>query len=184
MQGMLLRSGIRLLRRVVITVVGVAILAVGVVLLAAPGPGVLVIALGLFTLSIEYEWAQRRLETVRQKAADLADMAVSNPWSTAGSVLAALGLVAAGILLGVVERLPFSSWWTGGSLIAGGTIALATILVSLEQARRARRAGVPTPAEELRAEHEERRERRESEDVMPAPRTAVDVPEGSQGGPR
>ncbi len=182
----MLRSSVKLLRRVVVTLVGVAILAVGVVLLAAPGPGVLVIALGLFTLSLEYEWAQRRLETVRQKAADLADMAVAKPWSTVGSVLAALGLIAAGIVLGLVKKLPFSSWWTGGSLIAGGVIALATIVVSIAQARRARRAGLPTAAEELKAEHEqERRARQESEDeALPTPRTPEVTREGTPGGPR
>jgi uncharacterized protein (TIGR02611 family) len=140
---MLLRSGARLLRRVVITVVGVAVLAVGVVLLVAPGPGFLVIALGLLTLSLEYDWARRRLGYVQQKVADLAELAVAKPWSTVGSVLAALALIAAGIVLGVVESLPASSWWTGGSLIAGGLIALGTILVSLYQARTARRAAVP-----------------------------------------
>src|SRR3954453_11161949 len=121
---MLLRSGARLVRRIAITVVGVAILAVGAVLLVAPGTGFLVIALGLFVLSMEYEWARRRLEYVRKEVADLADLAVAKPWSTAGSVLAALGLIVAGVFVGVVQTLPASSWWTGGSLIAGGVIAL------------------------------------------------------------
>ena len=44
------------------TVVGVAVLALGIALLALPGPGVLVIALGFFILSSEYEWARRRFE--------------------------------------------------------------------------------------------------------------------------
>jgi hypothetical protein len=144
MSSMLLRSGARLLRRVVITLVGVAILALGAVLLVAPGPGFLVIALGLFTLGLEYEWARRRLETVRHKVADLADLAVAKPWSTVGSVLAALGLIAAGIVVGVVDTLPASSWWTGGSLIAGGVIALATIGVSLYQAHHPQSRPVPT----------------------------------------
>lgn len=142
---MLLRTGLRLARRVVVTVVGVAILALGVVLLVAPGPGFLVLALGLFTLGLEYEWARRRLVSVRRKVEDLADAAVARPWSTAGSILAALGLVGAGIAVGVVETLPASGWWTGGSLIAGGLIALATIVVSLVQARRTRKLILPAP---------------------------------------
>jgi hypothetical protein len=107
----------------------------------APGPGFLVIALGLFVLSLEYEWARRHLEKVRKKVADLADLAVAKPWSTVGSILCALGLVGGGVVVGMSDRLPASGWWTGGSLIAGGVLALATILVSLEQARRARKAG-------------------------------------------
>lgn len=143
----MLRSSALLLRRVVITVAGVAVLAVGAVMLVAPGPGFLVIALGLFVLGLEYEWARRHLGWARKRVADLADAAVANPWSTAGSVLAALGLVVAGVVLGLVETLPFAGWVTGGSLIAGGVVALATIIVSLAQARRARGVAVPEPRE-------------------------------------
>lgn len=123
------------------TVLGVAVLALGVVLLALPGPGVLVIALGFFILSTEYDWARRRFETARRKAAELAQQAVAQPWSTALSILAALGLIVLGIAEGTVAAMPFSSWWTGGSLIFGGLVALATILVSLAQARRAPHGG-------------------------------------------
>src|SRR5215217_6791830 len=138
----MLRAGAKILRRVVLTLVGVAILAVGAVMLVAPGPGFLVLALGLFVLGLEYEWARRRLEYVRQRVADLSDAAVSNPLSTAGSILGGVALVAAGVVVGVAEGLPASGWWTGGSLVAGGLIALATIGVSLEQARRSRRTTV------------------------------------------
>jgi hypothetical protein len=120
----------------VVTVVGVAVLAVGVALLALPGPGVLVIALGFFILSMEYEWARARLEKARKSAADLADKAVSNPLSTVGSVLGALAIIAAGIIVGTTDFLPLTpNWWAGGSLIAGGLVALVTILVSLVQAK-------------------------------------------------
>lgn len=108
----------------------------GIALLALPGPGVLVVALGFLILSTEYDWARRRFETARDKAAELAAQTVKRPWSTVLSMLGALGLVAAGIVWGVVSAVPFSSWWTGGSLIFGGLAALATILVSLRQARR------------------------------------------------
>jgi uncharacterized protein (TIGR02611 family) len=133
------RSSGRLIRRVVVTVVGVAVLALGVVLLALPGPGVLVLALGFFILSSEYEWARRYFQIARQKASSLADQAVAKPWSTVLSVLASLALVAAGVIWGSVSALPFSSWWTGGSLIFGGLAALATIVYSLRQAQAHRR---------------------------------------------
>ena len=45
---------VRLLRRIAVTVVGTVILAVGVVLLVAPGPGLVVIALALAVFAIEY----------------------------------------------------------------------------------------------------------------------------------
>lgn len=133
--SVLLQSSGRLVRRVVVTVVGVAVLGLGVVLLVLPGPGVLVIALGFLILSTEYEWARRRFESARQKAAELAQQAVAKPWSTVLSILAALALIAIGIVWGAITSLPFSSWWVGGSLIFGGLVALATIIVSLRQAR-------------------------------------------------
>ena len=55
--GMLadVKDPVRLLRRIAITVVGTVILAVGVVLLVAPGPGLVVIALALAVFAIEYQ---------------------------------------------------------------------------------------------------------------------------------
>ncbi len=137
MEAVILQSSARIARRVIVSVLGAAVLGLGIVLLALPGPGVLVIALGFLILSTEYDWARRRFEYARSKAADLADQAVARPWSTALSILAALGLVGLGIALGTVPALPLSSWWTGGSLIFGGLAALTTILVSLRQARAA-----------------------------------------------
>ena len=58
--GMLadVKDPVRLLRRIAVTVVGTVILAVGVVLLVAPGPGLVIIAVALAVFAIEYEWAK------------------------------------------------------------------------------------------------------------------------------
>lgn len=61
------------LRKTGITILGVALLITGVILLVLPGPGILVIILGLAVLSVEYEWAKRHLRRAReaqQKATD------------------------------------------------------------------------------------------------------------------
>jgi len=118
-----------------VTAAGVAILAVGVVLLIAPGPGVLVIALGFFVLGLEYEWANHYFERARRAGVELAERAVARPASTVLSVLGCIAIVAAGIVWALIDSLPGSSWWTGGSVIAGGVIALATIVVSVVHAR-------------------------------------------------
>ena len=59
---------VRLLRRIAVTVAGTVILVVGVVLLVAPGPGLVVIALALAVFAIEYQWARRNLAAVQEKA--------------------------------------------------------------------------------------------------------------------
>jgi hypothetical protein len=59
---------VRLLRRIAVTVVGTVILAVGVVLLVAPGPGLMAIALALVVFGAEYQWARRQPAAVWARA--------------------------------------------------------------------------------------------------------------------
>ena len=51
--------------RLVVGIVGVAVVVVGLVLLPAPGPGWLIIFAGLALLASEFEWAQRLLDHAR-----------------------------------------------------------------------------------------------------------------------
>jgi uncharacterized protein (TIGR02611 family) len=62
------------LRRLLILLVGGGVLIVGVLLLVLPGPGILVIVVGLAILATEFAWAEgllgqarRRLEHLAQK---------------------------------------------------------------------------------------------------------------------
>jgi uncharacterized protein (TIGR02611 family) len=67
----ILRNG----RRVGVSVLGFALVAVGIVLLVFPGPGLLLIVAGLAVLASEYVWAQRALNFARRKAAQARDRA-------------------------------------------------------------------------------------------------------------
>jgi len=51
--------------RLVVLASGLVVIAVGVVLLVIPGPGWLIIFLGLGILAAEFAWAQRLLTAVR-----------------------------------------------------------------------------------------------------------------------
>lgn len=53
-------------RKIGVTVAGIILLAVGALLLVLPGPGILVIILGLIVLSWEYEWAKHHLHKARR----------------------------------------------------------------------------------------------------------------------
>jgi uncharacterized protein (TIGR02611 family) len=55
-------------RRVIVTVVGLALLAVGLVMMVTPGPGLLGIIAGLAVLATEYVWARRALAMARRRA--------------------------------------------------------------------------------------------------------------------
>jgi uncharacterized protein (TIGR02611 family) len=93
---------VRLLRRIAVTVAGIVILAVGVVLLVAPGPGLLVIALALAVFAIEYRWARRHLAAVQARARSAALKTAASRVATASAVLELLSRPVDQDLLGCV----------------------------------------------------------------------------------
>jgi uncharacterized protein (TIGR02611 family) len=132
---------VRLLRRIAITVVGTVILAVGVVLLVAPGPGLLVILLALIVFAVEYEWARRRLDAVRVRARSAADRAAASRVATASAILFGIGAIGLGAVLIFSDVLPLSGVGTGAGVALGGLTVLVTIGYSLREMRRAEKAG-------------------------------------------
>ena len=54
------------LRKVVIAVTGITVLVVGIALIFLPGPGSIVIPLGLVILASEFAWARRILRRGKQ----------------------------------------------------------------------------------------------------------------------
>jgi hypothetical protein len=62
-------------KRIGVTVAGFAIILAGLAMLVLPGPGLLVIVAGLAVLATEYVWAQRALDTAKQKAKAAANKA-------------------------------------------------------------------------------------------------------------
>ena len=53
-------------RRVVIAVLGSTIIAIGIVMIVAPGPALIVIPIGLAVLGIEFAFARRWLKSLRE----------------------------------------------------------------------------------------------------------------------
>ena len=131
---------VRLLRRIALTIVGTVILAVGLVLLVAPGPGLLVILLALIVFALEYEWARRRLVTIRDRARSAAEKAAASRVATASAVLFGMGAIGLGAVLIFTDLLPLSGVATGASVALGGVTVLATTAYSLREMRRAQKA--------------------------------------------
>ena len=128
---------VRLFRRIAVTVVGTVILAVGVVLLVAPGPGLLVIALALVVFAVEYEWARRHLAAVRARALSAAHKAAASRVATASAVLFGVGAIGLGAVLIFTDVLPLSGAGAGAGVAVGGLTVLATIGYSVLELRRA-----------------------------------------------
>ena len=55
----------RLARRIAVSIVGATVLLVGVVMLVAPGPALVVIPVGLAILGMEFAWARYWLKKLR-----------------------------------------------------------------------------------------------------------------------
>lgn len=127
-----------IVKRATVGVLGAVLLAVGVLLLVLPGPGLLLVLAGLIVLASEFPRLSRYISPVRERAMRAAEDSVSSPVRIAGSVLAGSALIAAGILWGVVPGLPFGGWSTGTSLILSGLILLGLLIWSYRRVRHRR----------------------------------------------
>jgi uncharacterized protein (TIGR02611 family) len=80
----LIRKSVSHARKAIVFVVGGTVLLVGIVMLVGPGPGIVVIPIGLGILSIEFAWARRLLKSARRYVAKAAE-GVSTGRKTSGS---------------------------------------------------------------------------------------------------
>lgn len=126
-----------LLRRIVVTILGVALVAAGVLLLVLPGPGLLLVLAGLVVLANEYPWAQRRVAPVRRQAIAAARFSVASRLRIAWTAMVGLTLVVAGVVWTAVPSLPFGGVGAGSSLVLSGVVLLGLLAYS------ARRWGGP-----------------------------------------
>lgn len=142
-------------KRIIVAVVGAVLIVAGIAALVLPGPGLLLILVGLIVLATEFEWAERRVDYMRGKALGAAATGVETWPRIVFSTLSALAVVAAGVVWGLDPEipevwvlgphLPLAGWTTGGSIIAGGVIALGLLVYSV---KRFRFGDEPAPAEQ------------------------------------
>ena len=64
-------ENIKIVKRVIVSVIGATILLIGVALLILPGRAFIVIPVGLAILASEYAWARRWLKKGRQMASNV-----------------------------------------------------------------------------------------------------------------
>jgi uncharacterized protein (TIGR02611 family) len=87
--------GGRIAWRLAVTVVGLAVVVIGIVLLPLPGPGWLIIFAGLGILASEYTWAARLLAWVRRRFARSTQWLAAQPlWMRIAGVLMSLAVLA------------------------------------------------------------------------------------------
>ena len=64
-------ENIKVVKRVIVSVIGATVLLIGIALLILPGPAFIVIPVGLAILATEYAWARRWLRKVRRIASNV-----------------------------------------------------------------------------------------------------------------
>jgi len=87
---------------------GVAILAVGVAMLALPGPAFVVIPVGLAILSLEFSWAERLLEKALFKGEEARRKAsAASPAQKVASAVAIGCGIAAAVAAAILWDIPY-----------------------------------------------------------------------------
>ena len=132
-------GGTRAAKRIAALVGGGALVLIGVVLLVLPGPGLLLVLAGLLVLANQFPSVEKYVDPVQDRALQAAEESVSSPLRVAGSVLAGLALVAAGVVWGLFPTLPLGGWATGSGLILSGIVLLALLVYSYRRVRERRR---------------------------------------------
>ncbi|WP_310962178.1 PGPGW domain-containing protein [Nocardioides terrisoli] len=125
-------------RRLLLEVLGWTLVLLGMAALVLPGPGLLLLFVGLLVLSEQYAWAERRMHPVRERALRAAREGVATWPRVLLSTAAALTLVGVGVLWGISPAAPdwwpvherywlIGGWGTGGTLIVSGALALGLL---------------------------------------------------------
>jgi Putative transmembrane protein (PGPGW) len=133
-------------KRVALEVLGWALVLAGIAALVLPGPGLLGIFAGLVILSQQYEWAERRVEPVKEKALKGASDSVQTWPRIVFANLCALGIVGFGVFWLMQPAAPswwpvddkwwlFGGWPPGITLVASGLFAIGMIVYSFRRFR-------------------------------------------------
>jgi uncharacterized protein (TIGR02611 family) len=94
------RSG----KRILVAIVGGAVVLGGVAMLVLPGPGIVVIIAGLAILATEFAWARSALDRAKAKAQQAKDLATQGDPARARFI----NIAAAAI---TIVCLSFGIWW-------------------------------------------------------------------------
>ena len=133
-------------KRIVLEVVGWLLVVVGLAAIPLPGPGLLILFGGLALLSQQYEWAEKRVEPVKERAVKAARESVETVPRIIISTLLGLALIGLGVLWIWHPAAPgwwpiddqwwlWGGWGTGSTQITSGLIVWVTIVVSMRRFR-------------------------------------------------
>jgi uncharacterized protein (TIGR02611 family) len=112
-------------KRLMVLILGCAVLLAGVAMLVMPGPGVLVIILGLVILATEFVWAERVLDRTTATAAGAASRVTDNGKGRAALALSGVAMIVGGTVGAVLFP---NLVVVGVSVAIAGVVGLITLL--------------------------------------------------------
>lgn len=137
---------IRIARTLGAQVLGWVLVVAGIAALVLPGPGLLMLFVGVLILSTHYSWAERRVDLVKRRAFDAAEEGVRTWPRIILSALSAGTVIAVGVWIGTDPRiptlgpigpeLPGGGWGTGATVIISGIVAFVLLVYSVYRFRR------------------------------------------------
>jgi uncharacterized protein (TIGR02611 family) len=138
-------------KRVAVLLLGTAVLAAGVAMLALPGPGVLVLLVGLAILATEFAWAERALDRAASSAAGAAASVTGRRSGRIALAASGIGMVIGG--LAVVGTLD-AGRVAGASVALAGLVGLCTLAPPVQRwiERTATRPTPPTSPSDATAQ--------------------------------
>lgn len=133
-------------KRIALEILGWVLVVVGIAAIPLPGPGLLILALGLYVHSLSYEWAERLLEPVQRQALRAAADGVKTWPRIVMSVLGAVWLMGLGVVWWIHPDAPGwwpvrESWWllggkvTGVVFVGSGIAAIGLLVWSMRHFR-------------------------------------------------
>ena len=137
------------IKRLIVLVVGVALLGAGLAMLVLPGPGFLVVVAGLAVLATEFAWAERALDRTRSTATVATTKLTASRTGRATFALSAIALIVGGAA--VVAALD-DHRLLGVTTLVSGLCALAVLLPAAQRwinrpnTRTSTAAATPVPA--------------------------------------
>jgi len=117
-------------KRLLVICAGSTLCGAGLVMLVLPGPGILVIFLGLVVLASEFSWAERLLERTRSRAVSATSRLNSTRAARVGVAMSATALATGGAAVAVVLD---GYRYVGIGILFAGICALAILIPATQR---------------------------------------------------